>query len=91
MQCDLSPRWNYTDKNLYIIYNYNDIITAMNVSYDGLATNRIRNNSLADPPSTWEAGYNVLYNETFSKYYKQFHFVINGKAMPAKSRIIIAP
>jgi hypothetical protein len=86
MQCDLSSRWTSTDKNLYIIHYINDVRTAMNVTYDGgsLATNRIKNNSLGDA-STCEAGDNVFYNETFSKYYKEFHFVINGKAMPEKS------
>jgi hypothetical protein len=89
MQCDLSPKWTSTDKNLYIILYTNDVKAAINVTYDGRAASRIKNNSLTNA-STWEAGDHVFYNETFSKYYKQFHFVINGKAMPAKSRLYFA-
>jgi hypothetical protein len=97
MQCDLSSRWTKYDKDLYLVLNFTDVRTAINVSYDGgpLATNRIQNNSLGNDlklksPSIWEAGNNTVFNESFSKYYKQFHFVINGKAMPAKSKLNFA-
>ena len=91
MQLDLSNRWKDTDKNLHLVLNFTDVRAHIHVDPNGVEAKRILNETL-DPTTAltstaYKTGDNILYNRTHSRYYKQFHFIVNGKDMVNRTRL----
>jgi len=72
VQLTMSQRWEDTDKPIYLVHNFTDVREAIEVRLNG---NLIDNNTIASTSNGWNAGQNLVLNDTETR---ELHLIING-------------
>jgi hypothetical protein len=72
LKMTMSQRWEDTDKPVYLVHNFTDVRQAVTVELDGVL---IENNTIPTLDSEYQAGHNLVLNDTETK---EVHLIVNG-------------
>jgi hypothetical protein len=69
----MSQKWEDSDKPLYLVHNFTDVREAVEVRLDG---ELIDNNTIPTSDGEYQAGHNLILNDTETR---EVHLIINGQ------------